>query len=393
MFYLGLGFIAVTALLPHMATGIVPSIIGIICAVGASSCLWFYRKKNLEDKALLSEQKHESIEDDLDYNRKIIDRLKLNALTNDIFPLIGQQVKDSQQITFENITDLNQKFAEMMMSLDNAMENTCKALLTEKHSGGKSGGESDGNDKEIFEYSRRTLENILDYLEQIQETQESVITTVHPIVDRVTELKRLSGEVENIASQTNLLALNASIEAARAGENGRGFAVVADEVRALATKSKETGERIGTFIDDMKQSIEQTVTVITDTVEQGKTRMANYRELTDTTMSRWKNYATQVETYAGQVSEHNENIKLMIENVLVDLQFQDRVSQIDDAVIHNLQFLADKIAESSQSDLQTAVDIDAIKAEFCKMFTTHEQRVVAGYAEEDDKAGGDLTFF
>lgn len=100
-------------------------------------------------------------------------------------------------------------------------------------------------------------------LDEVHDIKDNVVTDTGIMHEQITDLVKLTTEVDKIvvsvqgiASQTNLLALNASIEAARAGEHGKGFAVVADEVRELADSTRKNLEGMTTVVKDIGKAAE-----------------------------------------------------------------------------------------------------------------------------------------
>ncbi|GGW78187.1 methyl-accepting chemotaxis protein [Alteromonas halophila] len=105
---------------------------------------------------------------------------------------------------------------------------------------------------------------------ELKEAVESISETVTELAQSTNDIGEAASLISTIAEQTNLLALNAAIEAARAGEQGRGFAVVADEVRSLASKTRESTDRIHHIIQVLAERSDRAVKVSSSGLESAR---------------------------------------------------------------------------------------------------------------------------
>jgi methyl-accepting chemotaxis protein len=227
-----------------------------------------------------------------------------------------------------------------------------------------------------FTQSGKELGLVLDTLKSAQQSRQAMLESSRALTAYTEELEIMAKEVASIAEQTNLLALNAAIEAARAGHAGAGFAVVADEVRKLSTRSSETGKKMTQKVGVINAAISMAIAE----TEKSSVKDAETVHSSDDTikkvLARFSEEASILSEAAETLRKESSGIGAEISDVLVSLQFQDRVSQILSHVKNNMEKLHLHLVDRQKLTPRPSVDSKTWLEEMEITYTTEEQRQI-----------------
>lgn len=237
--------------------------------------------------------------------------------------------------------------------------------------------------------ARAGLEQITATLNRTQEFRQAIVEQIAGISRYSGDLKNMAERVGAIATQTNLLALNAAIEAARAGEAGRGFAVVADEVRKLSTESGVTGKQIQEMVDAVSGTIDGAIATANDFSHQEAELVQASHATAGQIIERFQGTADTLSASLAALRDEQARVEADIAEVLVGLQFQDRVQQILGHVMDDMANAESAVRNGQLPDSQVWL------AKLAAAYTTLEQQAVHygsdGHAASQPSSG--VTFF
>lgn len=285
-------------------------------------------------------------------------------LGRDVLPVWSAHIENSRAQMEEAVAALAQRFGGIVDRLDQALKSSTR--------GGEQGGAG------VFENSNRELHGVLDVLRAAMTSNSALHAEVQSLGRFVNELLQMAAEVADIAAQTNMLAINAAIEAAHAGDNGRGFGVLAQEVRKLSGMSGETARRMAEKVNVISAAINAAHQSAEQSTERGQASAAVAETSINGVLGNFRSVTEGLEASADVLKRESQGIQSEIVEALVQLQFQDRVSQRMAHVRHNIErlpvLLTDRRQQYENGGSLQAVDAATLLAELESSYAMADER-------------------
>lgn len=306
-----------------------------------------------------------------------------------VVPVWTGHIEASRSQMESAVSSLAERFSGIVDKLDHAVMASSAATQSIE--------DRDNGLVAVFAASEKELGSVVASLESAVSSKAAMLEKIQSLEQFIHELQEMAADVAGIAAQTNLLALNAAIEAARAGEMGRGFAVVAKEVRMLSNRSGEAGKRISEKVGLISAAIIATCQAAEESMQQENISMRASEAVINTVLTDFRGVTDALVHSSILLKDESIGIKSEVGEALVQLQFQDRVSQIMTHVKHNIELLPDFLEQNyrqfEQGHVLQPLDSMTLLADLEKTYAMAEERAIHSGSRTAEKQYDEITFF
>jgi len=305
---------------------------------------------------------------------------ELERLLLIITPILSQHVMDSREHTEQEIISLTSRFGDMVAELQQIVDSADNTLDKQHY-----------HLDSVIGTSRSLLQPVLDVLNQLHKVDHDVSGRLQKLSGHMSGLSSTATELRGLIGQINRLALSAENEAALAGEQGRGFAVVAGDAHKLADDLLKIDQRLNNEVDDMIAVVRATVKISENSVQVDDSVLSQAETNIDRILSHLSQVLTHYRDDACALRNNAEQIRGEINNVLVALQFQDRVSQILTQVENNLLNLQKTIEKIQQQG--SSRDGNMLRVDEAVEHIEENYKSVSSRPDHVPDSSDELTFF